>query len=38
MFESERTSAQERESLLTSFNAGWYRKPPIVRHHAVDRK
>ena len=35
MFESERTSAQERESLLTSFNAGWYRKPPIVRHQLI---
>lgn len=37
MLESERTSAQELESLLTSFNAGWYRKPPIVKT-PVDRK
>lgn len=36
MLESERTSAQELESLLTSFNAGWYRKPPIVKT-PVDR-
>ena len=35
MLESERTSAQELESLLTSFNAGWYRKPPIVRHQSI---
>lgn len=32
MFESERTSAQELESLLTSFNAGWYPKPSIVNN------
>ena len=37
MLESERTSAQELESLLPSFNAGWYRKPPIVKT-PVDRK
>ena len=35
MLESERTSAQELESLLTSFNAGWYRKPSIVRHQSI---
>lgn len=32
MLESERTSAQELESLLTSFNAGWYRKQSIVNN------
>lgn len=32
MLESERTIAQELESLLTSFNAGWYRKPSIVNN------
>ena len=32
MLASERTSAQELESLLTSFNAGWYRKPSIVNN------
>jgi len=32
MLESERTSAQELESLWTSFNAGWYRKPSIVNN------
>lgn len=35
MFESERTSVQERESLLTSFNAGLHRKPPVVRHQSI---